>query len=130
MGSIEADRANIDFSEHRLEFTRAEGAPARFARTMPGPEARLVTGTANEISYDVKAGEVTLQGRALLTDGIREASGARLVYRIAEDRLIASADEEGGERVRIVITPPEEPEEQPPDDAGTEPPEPEREPTP
>ncbi|MGD9387390.1 MAG: LptA/OstA family protein [Gammaproteobacteria bacterium] len=125
MGAIEADRASIGFSEHQLEFTRAEGAPARFARTMPGPEARRVTGTANQISYDVAAGEVTLRGQALLTDGIREASGAQLVYRIAEDRLIASADEEGGERVRIVITPPEEGAERPPDEGEPEPPEPE-----
>lgn len=108
MGSIMADRASIGFNNHRLDFARAEGAPARFARTMPGPEARRVDGTANQISYDVGAGELTLRGQAMLRDGIREASGASLVYRIAEDRLIASADEEGGERVRIVITPPEE----------------------
>ena len=120
MGSIESDRASIWFTNHRLEFARAEGAPARFARTMAGPEARLVQGTANQISYDLAAGELTLQGQARLSDGLREASGARLVYRIAEERLIASADEEGQERVRIIITPPEEEPE----------PEPEREPTP
>jgi lipopolysaccharide transport protein LptA len=108
MGSIEADRATIGFSNHQLQFAVAEGAPARFARTMPGPEARRVDGTANRISYDLAQGELSLQGQARLTDGVREASGARLVYRIAEDRLIASADEEGTERVRIVITPPEE----------------------
>ncbi|NGP52202.1 LptA/OstA family protein [Thioalkalivibrio sp. XN8] len=120
MGSIESDRASIGFTDHRLQFARAEGAPARFARTMPGPEARRVQGTANQISYDLSAGELTLQGQARLSDGLREASGAKLVYRIAEERLIASADEEGGERVRIIITPPEEEPE----------PEPEREPTP
>jgi lipopolysaccharide transport protein LptA len=108
MGSIEADRATIGFSNHQLQFAVAEGAPARFDRTMPGPEARRVNGTANRISYDLAQGELSLQGQARLTDGVREASGARLVYRIAEDRLIASADEEGTERVRIVITPPEE----------------------
>jgi lipopolysaccharide transport protein LptA len=108
MGSIEADHATIGFSNHQLQFAVAEGAPARFARTMPGPEARRVDGTANRISYDLAQGELSLQGQARLTDGVREASGARLVYRIAEDRLIASADEEGTERVRIVITPPAE----------------------
>jgi lipopolysaccharide transport protein LptA len=107
MGSIEADRATIGFSNHQLQFAVAEGAPARFARTMPGPEARRVDGTANRISYDLAKGELALQGQARLSDGVREASGARLVYRITEDRLIASADEEGTERVRIIITPPE-----------------------
>jgi lipopolysaccharide transport protein LptA len=107
MGSIEADRATIGFSNHQLQFAVAEGTPAEFSRTMPGPEARQVNGTANRISYDLREGELSLQGEARLSDGVREASGARLVYRIAEDRLIASADEEGTERVRIIITPPE-----------------------
>lgn len=108
MGSIEADRATIGFSNHQLQFAVAEGAPARFTRTMPGPEGRRVDGTANLISYDLAQGELALQGQARLSDGVREASGGRLVYRIAEDRLIASTDEAGTERVRIVITPPEE----------------------
>ncbi|NHA16100.1 lipopolysaccharide transport periplasmic protein LptA [Thioalkalivibrio sp. XN279] len=108
MGSIQADRATIGFSNHQLQSAVAEGAPARFTRTMPGPEARRVDGTANRISYDLREGELSLQGQARLSDGVREASGARLVYRIAEDRLIASADEEGTERVRIIITPPED----------------------
>lgn len=122
MGSIVADRASVGFNNHRLDFARAEGAPARFVRIMPGPEARRVDGTANQISYDLGAGELTLRGQAMLSDGVREASGARLVYRIAEDRLIASADEESGERVRIVITPPDE---QDGDGQQQEPPEPE-----
>lgn len=124
MGSIEADRATIGFSNHQLQFAVAEGAPARFDRTMPGPEARRVNGTANRISYDLAQGELSLQGQARLTDGVREASGARLVYRIAEDRLIASADEEGTERVRIVITPPEEGKEEVENDEAPREPEP------
>jgi lipopolysaccharide transport protein LptA len=107
MGIIEADRATISFQAHRLSMAVAEGAPARFARTLAGPEPRRVTGTANRIQYDPGAGEMSLQGQAMLRDGTREASGARLLYRIAEERLIASGDEEGGERVRIVITPPD-----------------------
>ncbi len=107
MGSILANRATISFSNHELRLAVAEGTPAEFNRTMPGPEARRVNGTANRISYDLAAGELALQGQARLTDGVREASGARLVYRIAEDRLIATADESGTERVRIIITPPE-----------------------
>ena len=121
MGLIEADRATISFRDHGLSSAVAEGTPARFARTLAGEEPRRVNGTANRIQYDPGAGEMLLQGQAVLRDGLREASGARLLYRIAEERLIASGDEDGGERVRIVITPPDQ--EEPP-------PEPEQEPEP
>jgi lipopolysaccharide transport protein LptA len=108
MGNMEAQRATVTFAEHRLQQATAEGAPAQFARTMPGPEPRQVTGTANRIVYDLAGGKLELSGQAMLRDGVREVSGARLQYRIAEDRLLASSDEDGSERVRIVITPPDE----------------------
>ncbi|MFU8821871.1 MAG: lipopolysaccharide transport periplasmic protein LptA [Gammaproteobacteria bacterium] len=107
MGDITSDRATITFLEHRLSKATTEGAPAQFSRTMPD-DGRLVTGTANRIDYDLSKGELVLAGQAALRDGVREVSGGQLVYRIAEDRLIASTDAEGAERVRIVITPPEE----------------------
>jgi lipopolysaccharide export system protein LptA len=116
MGEIESDEATIDFADHRLTRATAEGGPAQFSRTMPEPENRLVTGTARRIDYDVTEGVLELAGQAVLRDGIREVSGGRLVYRIAEDRLIASADDEGTERVRIVITPPGEEGPEDPDD--------------
>ena len=106
MGDIAAERATISFADHRLGKATAEGAPARFSRTMPEPDARRVNGTANRIVYDLAGGELELAGQATLRDGVREVSGGRLVYRIAEDRLIASTDDTGTDRVRIVITPP------------------------
>lgn len=109
MGTIQSARATVTFTDHVLRRATAEGAPARFSRMMPAPENRLVTGTANRIDYDPGRGELELAGQAGLRDGVREVSGGRLVYRIGEDRLIASSDEEGTERVRIVITPPESP---------------------
>jgi lipopolysaccharide transport protein LptA len=108
MGDMDSQRATVTFAGHQLEKATAEGAPAHFSRTMPGPEARLVTGTANRIVYDLARGELELSGQANLRDGVREVSGGRLQYRIAEDRLLASADDDGSERVRIVITPPGE----------------------
>jgi lipopolysaccharide transport protein LptA len=106
LGDLQSERATITFTDHRLDKATADGAPAQFSRTMPGPESRLVTGTANRIVYDLAQGQLELVGQALLQDGLREVSGGRLEYRIVEDRLIASADETG-ERVRIVITPPD-----------------------
>lgn len=107
MGDIRSARATISFASHRLSKATAEGAPASFSRTMPGPEARVVTATANRIVYDLARDELELAGQAVLRDGIREVSGGRLLYRISEDRLIASADSEGADPVRIVITPPD-----------------------
>ena len=107
MGDITSDSATITFLDHRLSRATAEGAPAQFSRTMPD-DGRVVTGTANRIDYDLSTGELVLAGHAALRDGVREVSGGQLVYRIAEDRLIASTDAEGTERVRIVITPPED----------------------
>lgn len=107
MGDIEAARATISFAGHRLTRAAADGAPARFSRTMPPPEARVVTATASRIVYDLGRDELELAGQAVLRDGLREVSGGRLLYRISEDRLIASADDDGSDRVRIIITPPE-----------------------
>jgi len=104
--TLESERAIIYFADHRLTRAVAEGDPARFTRVMPDPEESEVQGTANRIDYDLEQGELTLAGQAALRDEQREVSGARLVYRIEDDRLIASADEEGDERVRITITPP------------------------
>jgi lipopolysaccharide transport protein LptA len=125
LGDMDSQRATVTFAGHQLEKATAEGTPARFSRTMPGPEARLVTGTANRIVYDLARGELELAGQANLRDGVREVSGGRLQYRISEDRLLASADDDGSERVRIVITPPGAPDEatgaptpDPPDEGG------------
>lgn len=115
MGEIQSATATVSFLDHRLAAATAEGTPARFTRTLPEPEPRLVRGTANRITFNMAEGVLELAGQAALRDGLREVSGGRLLYRIAEDRLIASADDEGSDRVRIVITPPDE-EQDPPDE--------------
>jgi lipopolysaccharide transport protein LptA len=106
MGLIESSRATVSFADHQVQRASAEGSPARFSRTMPEPDARVVNGTANRITYDLARGELELTGQASLRDGVREVGGGRLLYRIGEDRLLASSDDDGTERVRIVITPP------------------------
>lgn len=120
--TLESERATIRFAGHSLTRAVAEGGPARFTRILPDPDEGEVRGTAERIDYDLERGELALTGQAALRDGQREVSGARLVYRIADDRLIASADEEGDERVRITITPPEgegeNPDEAPPEENG------------
>lgn len=108
MGDIESDTASVSFANHKLTRATAQGEPAHFSRTTPGPDGRQVTGTARQIEYDLGRGELALSGQAALRDGLREVSGGKLLYRVEEDRLIASSDDEREERVRIVITPPAE----------------------
>jgi len=119
MGGIDSSTARLAFRNHRLVSATALGSPARFDRTVTNGETRTVTGTARRIEYNATAGEVALTEQALMRDGAREVSGGRLVYRMLEDRLIASTGQAGDERVRIVIEPPED--ETPPADQGTEP---------
>ena len=118
-GGIESSAARVTFRNHRLVSATALGSPARFDRTVTNGEARQVTGTARRIEYNATTGEIALTEQAVLRDGAREVSGGRLVYRMLEDRLIASTGQAGDERVRIVIEPPEE--ETPPGEEGTEP---------
>jgi lipopolysaccharide export system protein LptA len=124
MGDLQADEAVLSFVDHQLTRAIVTGEPARFTRQMATDEGRLVTGTAREIDYDTGEGEIVLAGNASLMDGLREVRGGRLMYRLAEDRLIASSGEGGQERVHIVIAPPGKEElRSAPDDAGRETPE-------
>ncbi len=107
-GEIESDSAAVRFSNSRLTGVTAMGDPARFRRQAEAGESRTVAGTARQIEFDVRRQQVVLTGQATVQDGPREVSGGRLVYLMADDRLIASSDESGDERVRIVIVPDEQ----------------------
>lgn len=119
MGGIESSSARLTFRNHRLMNATALGAPARFNRTVTDGKAREVTGSAQRIEYNAAAGEVVLTDQAVMRDGGREVSGGRLLYRMLEDRLIASTGQTGEERVRVVIEPPAE--DTPAENEGTEP---------
>lgn len=121
MGEIDSASAVLAFRDHRLVRATALGEPARFRREVMDGKARTVVGTAGHIEFDTSAREIALTEQAVVRDGAREVSGGRLVYRLDEDRLIASADESGDERVRIVIEPPETQPAPEDDDAAREP---------
>lgn len=120
MGDIESSTAEISFRNHRLASAVARGGPAQFRREMTDGDRRTVTGSAERIEFDTRAGQIELTGQAVVRDGAREVSGGRLLYRLAEDRLIASSAESGDDRVRIVIVPPGEEPAPPDEDAGEE----------
>ncbi len=103
--SILADSAELEFQDHRLRRTRADGAPATFQRQQ-SEDFRAISGDARTIEYDHAEQALILSGNARLLDGTNEVSGSRLIYRVAEGRVMAGSDEGGEQRVRITITPP------------------------
>ena len=103
--SILADSAELEFKDHQLRHTRAAGAPATFERQQ-SEDFRAISGDARTIEYDHAEQSLVLSGDARLLDGTNEVSGSRLIYRVAEGRVMAGSDEGGEQRVRITITPP------------------------
>lgn len=103
--SILADSAELEFKDHQLRRTRADGAPATFQRQQ-SQDFRAISGDARTIEYDHAEQSLILSGNARLLDGTNEVSGSRLIYRVAEGRVMAGSDEGGEQRVRITITPP------------------------
>jgi lipopolysaccharide transport protein LptA len=101
-GTLSSDTATVNFGNNRVTRAEIVGSPAEFTKTSAKQTAR---GHAGRILYEVEAGTIRLSGDAWLTDGRNEISGQTLVYSMREERVVATADEQGSERVRIVINP-------------------------
>lgn len=105
--SILASSAQLRFRDHQLRNTVARGEPATFERERT-EDFRAISGDARTIEYDHQQKELVLSGDARLLDGTNEVSGSRLIYRIADGRVMAGSDAGDEDRVRITITPPAE----------------------
>lgn len=101
---IRSDTALLKFRDHQMVRASVEGAPATFERDKT-EEHRAISGGANLIEYDFVAGRLTLTGNARIVDGTNEVLGARLLYELESERLIAGSDDSGDNRVRITVTP-------------------------
>lgn len=106
-GELNAAQAVVHFIKGRISSATATGAPATFKQRGAGAAAGsgAITGArgrAQTITYEVQAGDVTLQGDAWLSDESREITSPRLVYNIAQRSVVAEGDEVGG-RVRGTI---------------------------
>jgi lipopolysaccharide export system protein LptA len=101
---IDADSATLTFLDHRLVQAMARGAPATFERRAT-EETRALNGHAGTIDYDLAGQTLTLSGQARLVDGQNEINGDTLLYRLGEERLVATSDDSGDQRVRITVTP-------------------------
>lgn len=101
---IRSEAASLLFVDHQLVTASVTGEPATFERDAVG-DRRAISGGAGMIEYDARESTLVLERDAQLYDGANEISGERLLYQVAEDRLMASSDNGNGQRVRITITP-------------------------
>lgn len=103
-GSSTADRAIVRFVQNKITELHISGRPATFEQHTLNQQT-LAQGHAESIDYYLKNNSVRLQNSAWIKYGQNEFTGRTLVYDIAHQRIIASPNEQQGERVRIVITP-------------------------
>ena len=101
---IRAAKAVLRFRNHRMVHASASGQPANFERDAT-EDTRALSGGAQSIDYDLEAQTLTLSGEAQLIDGQNEINGETLLYQLAEERLVATSDEGGQQRVRVTVTP-------------------------
>lgn len=101
---IRAAKAVLRFRNHRMVHASASGEPANFERDAT-EDARALSGGARSIDYDLEAQTLTLSGEAQLIDGQNEINGETLLYQLTEERLVATSDQGGDQRVRVTVTP-------------------------
>lgn len=105
--SIRAASAELRFVDHRLVRARVTGAPARFIDQRPGVAA-VTEGQAERFDYNLDEGVVRFEGNARISDNTNEVTGALLVYDVEAQQVAFEGDAETGERVKIVVQPPED----------------------
>jgi lipopolysaccharide transport protein LptA len=113
-GHIEADAADLQFSDHQLKLATIEGTPATFEMKRPGSE-EVTYAEAGRLKYNLSTGVIEFSDEAKITESGNQISSSFLVYNITERRINAqsSGDEE---KVKITYTPVGKPGD--PDDAG------------
>jgi len=98
------DSADIFFRDHQLRSAEMQGQPVTFEQIGTNTQ-RHTKGHANRMEYDVVAGIIEMSEDAWLSDGANEVSGNRISYDLNREFIIASADDDG--QVRMKIIPPE-----------------------
>lgn len=101
---LDASAATLRFVNHDLKNARVEGRPAAFEQArqdLPEP----VRGRAEVMEYDLAGQLIKMSGSAWLKEGKNEILGEMIAYNISEQRVLATSDESGSQRVQITITP-------------------------
>jgi lipopolysaccharide transport protein LptA len=101
-GELHAAQAVVHFVKGRITTATATGMPATFEQHGAGSATTgSARGHARTITYQVAAGDVTLEGDAWLSDDAREITSPRLVYNVGQRSVVAEGDDGG--RVRGTI---------------------------
>lgn len=103
-GFSTADRAIVQFVQNQITELHISGQPATFEQRNPDQQM-LAQGRANHIDYDLQKNTVRLNQQAWVRYGQNEFTGTTVVYDIGTQRVLASREEQQGERVRITINP-------------------------
>jgi lipopolysaccharide transport protein LptA len=103
-GSLQSDRAIVEFKNNTISRAVITGTPAVFQQQNIAKNL-TARGRASAIAYEVGAGTVRLSDNAFLTDGRNEISGPVLIYNIQEEKVQAASQAGASDRVRITILP-------------------------
>lgn len=104
---LNAQTATLRFVNHDLRSARIAGQPADFEQNRKDLD-EPVRGRANIMEYDLAGQLIKMSGSAWLQEGNNEILGETIAYNIAEQRVMATSDKSGNQRVQITITPDED----------------------
>lgn len=99
---IKADRIAITLKNNQLAQIEGSGSPIRFEQE--NEEGDLVTGEANNISYNAQNGSLVLSGSATLTQPRQRLQSERIEFNSSQQKVSADGGDKG--RVSIRIQPP------------------------
>jgi lipopolysaccharide export system protein LptA len=114
IGKVRIIQGPTEFRGEKVTVTHAKdglprqievvGDPARFSQPASG-DAPAMEAKANRMRYDASSGQMELLGNAWVRQGTDEVTSERLVYDRRNQRILASGESAGGERVRMTIQP-------------------------
>ena len=93
------------YSENkRVTKVIATGSPAHFSQQLDGEDGEM-RARASRIEYFASKDLLQLHGDAYLWQADNQFTGDHIEYGLKDEVVMARKDEDGGERVRIVIQP-------------------------
>ncbi len=92
---VEAESMTIDWSKDEVQKITANGAPARFTRSITEGKS-AIDAHARSIIYDRELNQIELQGTALLRQGGNLFRGEIILYGIAAGTVTADSSASGG----------------------------------
>ncbi|MEM7764421.1 MAG: LptA/OstA family protein [Pseudomonadota bacterium] len=106
---IRAEKAVLRFVNNQLINAKVDGDPAQFS-DIDERNGQTIEGAARNFDYDLERNTVRFENDARLRNADSEVSGRLLVYNVTDKQIVFEGDETNGERVRITVQPPTEPE--------------------